>query len=162
MSRYYYFASDCVLEEQANPYVRQLSVNQALELGIKVDLDMFGSGFDRNKPNVIVCCENEVKFSYPNIFTIDKDKFYDDIGTTKRFCTALEWMYSADTVDVVFKYMQNHLKVASELELWSVWLGYDEIYTKKKTRCKLDDLTAATLSELFASDLDLYCLTVVR
>lgn len=33
MSRSFYFASDTILQEQPNPYVKLLSVNQALEMG---------------------------------------------------------------------------------------------------------------------------------
>jgi hypothetical protein len=162
MSRLYYFASDSVLEEQPNPYVRLLSVNQALEMGVEVNLDMFGDDFDKDEPNVILFCEDETKFEYPNIYDIDKNDFYDDIGTTKQYCTALEWDYSDTTVDVILKYIQNHMKMASELELWSVWLGYGDIPSRKKIQCKAYNLTVDKLKEIYNSEMDLYCLTVVR
>ena len=68
MSRFYYFASDSILEEQPNPFVRLLSVNQALKMGVEADLDMFGEDFDKDKPNVILFCEDETQMEYPNIF----------------------------------------------------------------------------------------------
>ncbi len=163
MSRLYYFASDEALEEQHNPYVKLLSVNQALELGVTVDLDLFGDNFDKDKPEVILFCEDEAKFEYPNIFSINKEKYYDDIGTSRQFCTALEWNYSEDTVDVIIKYIENHLKTAPELELWNVWLGSDEIPANgKKTFCKVSNLTTGRLKEFYNSELDFQCLTIVR
>ena len=162
MSRLYYFASDIVLEEQPNPYVRLLSVNQALEIGIEVDLNMFGNGFDKDTPNVILFCTNETQLEYPNIFSINKKDFYDDIGTTKQYCTELQWNFSYANVDVVLKYIQNHMEKALELELWSVWMGDGDIHTREKTQCKASDLTIDRLKNFYANQVDFHCLTVVR
>jgi hypothetical protein len=163
MSKLNYFASDTVLEEQPNPYISLLSVNQALELGIEVKLDMFDVDFDKDEPDVILFCADETKFEYPNIYTINKEEYYDDIGTSKQFCTALEWNYSEDTVYTVLKYIQNHMKIASELELWSVWLGGEEIPPNvKKMRCKLSDLTVERLKKFYISELDFQCLVIVN
>lgn len=162
MSRLYYFASDSVLEEQPNPYVKMLSVNQALGMGVEVDLDMLDDDLDRDEPDVILYCEDETKLEYPNIYSIDKNDFYDDIGTTKQHCMALEWNYSEETVDVILKYIQDHINMASEIEVWSVWLGYGDIPSRKSVQCKVCDLTIDQLKEIYISELDLYCLTVVR
>lgn len=163
MSRLYYFASDTILIEQPNPYVKLLSVNQALEQGIEVELDMFDDGFDKDKPNVILYCADEKQFEYPNIFSIRKEEYYDDIGSSKQFCTALEWNYSEDTVPIVLEYMKNHMITASEIELWSVWLGGEEITTNvKKMRCKLSDLTVERLKKFYISELDYQCLVVTN
>ena len=161
MSRLTYFASDTYLEEQHNPYVKLLSVNQALEMGLKVNLSVFGDGFDRDKPNVILHCDDMVKFEYPNIFSINKDEFYDDIGTVKHYCTSLEWNYSDDTVEVVLGYIQNHLKTAPEIELWSVWLGGEDISANvKKMQCRINDLTVERLKKFYTSELEYQCLLV--
>jgi hypothetical protein len=162
MSRLYYFASDSVLEEHPNPYVKMLSANQALEMGVEVNLDMFEDDLDKDEPDAILYCEDETKLEYPNIYCIDKNDFYDDIGITKQHCTALEWNYSEATVDVILKYVQNHMKMASELELWSVWLDYGDIPSRKSIQCKVCDLTIDKLKEIYNSELDLYCLMVVR
>lgn len=159
----YYFASDTALEEQFNPYVKQLSVNQALKMGVEIDLDFLEASVDKDEANVILFCEDEDKFLYPNIFTIHKDDFYDNIGTNRTFCTCLEWNYAEDTVEVVLKYIQNHLKVAAVIELWSVWLGGEDISLNlKKTFCKISDLTAEKLKAFYISDLDFQCFTITR
>lgn len=54
------------------------------------------------------------------------------------------------------------MQLSSEMELWSVWLGYDELPSRKKVLCKLSELTADRLKEVYSSELDLYCLRVVR
>lgn len=163
MSRLFYFGSDSMLEEQRNPYVKLLSVNQALELGLEINSDLLDDNFNKDTPEVILFCEDETKFEYPNIFSINKDEYFDDIGTSKQFCTALEWKYSVDTVEVVLKYIQKHLETAPELELWSVWLGSEEIPAYgKRTLCKVSDLTADRLKEFYISESDFQCLTVVR
>ncbi|MBN7772307.1 hypothetical protein [Clostridium aminobutyricum] len=85
------------------------------------------------------------------------------IGTEKQFCTALEWNYSDDTVDIVLKYIQNYLETASELELWSIWLGNEESPINiKKTLCKVSDLTTDRLKEFYNNESDFQCLTVVN
>lgn len=162
MSRLYYFASDSILEEQPNPYVKLLSVNQALEMGVEVNLEIFGEDFDKDKPNVILFCEDETQMEYPNIFSINKINFFDDIGTTKQYCTALEWNYSDNTVDVIIKYVREHMKISSELEIWSVWLGYGDNPSMKKIKCKVDNLTVYKLKDIYKSELDFYCMTIVR
>ena len=107
-------------------------------------------------------CGDEIKFEYPNIFSISKEKYYNNIGTSKQFCTALEWNYSDDSVDVTLKYIQNQIKKTSELELWSVWLGNGEIPVNiNKSLCKIDNLTANRLKDFCVSELDFQCLTIV-
>lgn len=151
------------MQEQPNPYVKLLSVNQALEQGVEVDLEVFSDGFDRDKPEVILYCEDYTKFAYPNIYSIDKETFFDDIGTRKKYCTALEWDYSENTVDVVLNYIKDHMNTASELELWNVWLGHGELPANiKKRKCKLCDLTAQQLKEFYESELDYQCIQVIN
>ncbi|WMI82020.1 hypothetical protein [Anaerotignum sp. MB30-C6] len=160
MSELNYFASDSPLEEKPNPYVKLLSVNQALEMGIEVDLHL-QDNFDQDKPDVVLFCSDETKFVYPNIFPIDKDEYYDDIGTTKEFCAVLEWDYSDDTVDHVLEYIHSHLKKAAELELWSKWLGQGKVPKgMKKAQCTISDLTVDRLIEFYTTQLDFQCLTV--
>ena len=61
LSYLYYFASDNELNEQPNPYIKLLSINEALELGIEVDLDMFENDIDRDEPDVILYCDDKEK-----------------------------------------------------------------------------------------------------
>ena len=68
MSLYYFFASDTKLLEQRNPYIKLLSVNEAIAHGIEVHTELFEDHFDYDKPEVILYVENEEQFRYPNIY----------------------------------------------------------------------------------------------
>lgn len=163
MSRLYYFASDDVLADQHNPHVKKLSVNQALEMGLDINLEYFDDDLDKNQSGVILFCATEAELGYPNIFSINKEKFYNDIGTVKKFCTGLEWNYSDNTVEVILKYIQKHLETASEIEVWSVWLGNEESSISiKKNLCKLSELTVDRLIEFYNDESDFQCLTVIN
>lgn len=163
MSRLYYFASDTLLEEQKNPYIEMLSVNQALEKGIDVKLDCFGAGFDRDKPGVILFCEEEEKLGYPNIYAFQRDEYYDDIGTKKSFCTALEWSCSEENTKVVLDYIRSQMEVTEELEIWSVWLGNDVITERiEKQICKISELSLEKLKCFYESESEYKCIVVSR
>ena len=161
MSWLYYFASDSVLKEQSNPFVKCLSVNQALEMGIEVDLQIL-KDIDKDEPNVILFCEDEMQLEYPEIFSIDRKDYSGAVETTRQYCVELQWSYSNDTVSAILKYMQEHMKLANEIELWRVWIGSGDIITRKKTQCYIRDLTVDRLTEFFVSELDVHCLTVTK
>lgn len=88
MSELNYFASDSPLEEKPNPYVKLLSVNQALEMGIEVDLHL-QDNFDQDKPDVVLFCSDETKFAYPNIFLIDKTNIMMILERQRNFVLCL-------------------------------------------------------------------------
>ena len=161
MSWLHYFASDTVLEERKNPYIEMLSVNQALEKGVDVKLDWFGAGFNRDKPGVILYCEEEEKLGYPNIYAFQRDEYFDDIGTKKQFCTALEWACSEENIKVVLEYIQSQMKVTEELEIWCVWLGNDVITERiQRQICKKGELTLEKLKCFYESKQDYKCILV--
>jgi len=163
MSRFHYFASDTVLEERKNPYIEMLSVNQALEKGIDVKLDWFGVGFDRDKPGVILFCAEEDKMGYPNIYTFQKDDYYDRIGTEKTFCAALEWSWSEENIKVVLDYIRSQMEETEELEIWSVWLGNDVIMENvEKSVYKMNELSVEVLKNFYESQQDYKCISVHR
>lgn len=163
MSRCYYFACDIVLPDQRNPKVKWLSINEALDLGIDIDLSLFNDNVDRDKLNTILFCNDEKDLDYPNIYSVSREILNNDITTLKRFGAVLEWKYSEPTVDVVLDYIKSQLKSASEIELWSVWLGSNVNSTNSNIlQCHVDNLTIEKLGEFYNSDLDSYCLTVVR
>lgn len=152
-----------MLDERPNPYVKLLSINQAIQEGIKVDLNIFNDDVDMDEPGVILSCWDEEKLQYPNIYAINKEDYFEDIGTKKQNCTELQWVYSSDSVNVVLEYIQDHLKKAGEIELWNVWLGDYDIPTKvKKHYCKLTDLTAEGMKIFYTLVSDAECLIVTN
>ena len=162
MSYLTYFASDRPLQEQPNPYVKTYSINEALAANIEVDLELFESDIDKNKPDVILYCEDEENFECPNIYCIDKNDFYDDIGTSKPFCAVLEGgRLSIKYMDCIMQYMKDALKKTTEIELWSVWLG-DEDTGKypKKTFFSIRNLTSEHLLEYLEHDVHCKCMII--
>ena len=91
MSRCFYLACDTVLPDQGNPKVRQLSINEAIELGIEIDLSLFNDNIDRDKCNTILFCDDERDIDYPNIYSVPIEILNNDITTSKRFGAVLEW-----------------------------------------------------------------------
>lgn len=83
-------------------------------------------GVDKDEPNVILFCEDETQLEYPEIFSIDRKDYFGAFETTRQYCAELQWSYSDDTVGAVLNYMQEHMTLANELELWCVWIGAGE------------------------------------
>lgn len=163
MSRYYYFACDSVLPELVNEQVKGLSINEAINQGIDVDLSMFDANIDRDLPNILLFFNDESELEYPNIYSLDKKALPNEINTTKQFCAALEWSYSESSVDIVFKYIESQLKVSTEVELWSIWLGNDgTVLNQKNEHYYVNKLTKNQLEEFFNSSIDSYCLIIER
>ena len=164
LSYLYYFASDNELNEQPNPYIKLLSINEALELGIEVDLDMFENDIDRDEPDVILYCDDKEKMDYPNIYAFDKDNYYEEIGTHKRFCTALELdSFSDENLQLVLNYVQTQLKHTKEIEIWCVWLGeYNINKTVKKALYSINDLKIDLLRKFYENSCDNKCMIISK
>lgn len=162
LSYLYYFASDTKLDEQPNPYVKLLSINEALKLGIKVDLDMFEEDVDRNEPDLILYCPDEEKMNYPNIYAFDKDSYYEEIGTHKRFCTALELdNFSDKNLRIVLNYIQTQIKNSKKIEIWRVWLGeYNINETVKKALYSVNDLKIDLLRRFYENSYGNKCMII--
>lgn len=161
MSVLYYFAADIPLEEQPNPYICLLSVNQALERGIELDLEML-EGIDRDKPETVLYCESKEKFAYPSFFSIQKEDFYEDIGTKKMFCIKMQWDFAEDTAPVVLDYIRRQMETCTELEIWSIWLGSEEGVPRqmKKPVYSIDELSVNILREFYRQEGDYRCMVV--
>ena len=146
MSRLYYFAADAPLEASPNPHLTMLSVNEALARGHDINLDIFPDGFDFDRPNVILHTDTEDAFDHPNIFLIDPNDFYEDIGTERRYCAELEWDFCARTAHEVIDYVCRQIHRVESVEFWNVWLGDRNIpQTVQHTEMRLPDFDTAAL-----------------
>ena len=146
MSRLYYFAADAPLDARPNPHLEMLSVNEALARGMEVNLSVFPDSFDYDCPNVILYTDSEDAFEHPNIFPIDPNDFYEDIGTARRYCTELEWDWCDRTAHEVLAYIAAQTARVDALEVWNVWLGDRNIpQTVRRTELHLGELTADLL-----------------
>lgn len=146
MSRLYYFAAEKPLDACPNPHITMLSVNEALACGHEVNLSIFPEGFDFDRPDVILHADAADAFDHPNIFPIDPEDFYEDIGTLKRYCTELEWDFCAETASEVLDYIARQLARLETVELWNVWLGDRNIpQTVAHRTLRAAELTPAVL-----------------
>ena len=162
MSRLYYFAGDRELAEQPNPYVELLSVNEALARGVKIDQSFFREDFDCDEPGVILYCASEDAFDHPNIYRITPDEYYDDVGTRKANCAVLEWDWCEAAAHEVLAYIAAQLETMDALELWSVWLGSDDIpRTVKRVTIAFAELTPTRLREFLQADGN-HCMTIQK
>lgn len=152
MSVFSFIASDYPLAEVDNPLVKQLSVNQALEMGIEVPDFLLVPSFDRNKPDVILWAVDENDLGELQITNMAKEFIWDDIYSEKKYFASLEWTYSESRAEKLIEYIQNHLKFAEEIELWEIWIGdwFDEPKPALKVlRISADDLAVSDIEKTF-------------
>lgn len=152
MSVFTYLASNHPLEEIENPHVRQLSIHQALELGVKVPDFLLEPDLDREKPDVILFVDDEENFGELSIHTFQRKDIYDDIYTEKKYFAYLEWEYTRNRAENLIQYIHRHLMEADEIELSQIWLGsgFDEPLPKMKTYpILLNELTSLDLERVF-------------
>ena len=152
MSVLTYIASDSPLKEMRNPHIKLLSVNQALEMGIKVHEFMLQALYDRDKTDVILWIDDDKNFGEISIRPFCKGDMFDNIYTEKRFCAHLEWKYTEDRAVKLIKYIKSHLIDAGQLELWNIWLGewFDGSELKvKKYYIPIEQLGISDLEKIF-------------
>ena len=148
MSRLYYFAAEKPLEACPNSHITMLSVNEALARGHDVNLSIFPEDFDFDRPDVILHADSEDAFDHPNIFLIDPNDFYEDIGTGCRYCAELEWDFCAKTAREVVDYIRRQLDRQDAVEFWNVWLGDRNIpQTVRRTEMRNADFSISALED---------------
>lgn len=156
MSSIFYMASDCPLEERPNPNCMMLSVNEALARGIEVSDFLLEPGFDRDKPEVILWCDElDTQEKLDNDFAIFSLNFsagpdivgcsMDDIYTEKKYQVGLEWDYSKGKAEKVIQYIKEQLKHTSEFEIWHAWVGHGDYPKIRKCTIPIDELTSDDL-----------------
>ena len=163
MSLYYFFASDTKLLEQRNPYIKLLSVNEAIAHGIEVHTELFEDPFDYDKPEVILYVEDEEQFRYPNIYKEASEHFCDELGINKKYLTCLEWDYEDKNADVVLHYIASQLENMDEIEFWKIWLGKCRNQkTPTYHSVHLKEMTKVILQSFMESENDYVCLIIKK
>lgn len=121
MSRVCYFASDATLKEKTNPYVKSYSINQAIEAGIKIDLDIL-DGIDRDEPDMVLWVESEEHAEFPSIFA--SEPYYEAPRSDKMYYAEVGGSPGKDLLGII-EYIKGHMKKrkgenTKELELWYI------------------------------------------
>ena len=162
MSKVCYFASNKVLAEKENPFVKRYSINEAIENGLKIDLQ-FSDGIDSNQPDVILWAESEEALDFPSIYISEPYseapksdmKYYAEIGG-----------YPEKDLPGIIEYIHEHMKKdksskTQTLELWYIWLGNDYGEIVEKT-CSFKELTEEYLKAIFTDDEADYKIVITR
>lgn len=167
MSVLTYIASDYPLKEVENPHVKQLSVNQALELGIEVPDFLLEPSFNKDKPDVILWVDDDNNLGEISIREFSKADIFDEIYTQKKFLAYLDWDYTESRAENLIQYIRAHLLDADEIELWHIWLGewFDDATPRiKKHHINIDQLTCLDLERVFSKNSNEFpkCIIVSR
>lgn len=75
-----------------------------------------------DKPNVICWAESEDDYDGINIFPEPRE-FCDFLEPDKLYVSMLEWRYSESRAEQLIRYLHNHLRTASEVEIGQIWRG---------------------------------------
>lgn len=82
--------------------------------------------------------------------------------TDRKYCAYLEWQYSEKMAEIIISYIKEHLKVASQIELWDTWL--EEKEQPRIQKCSVRDVSVKDIAEIF--DRECYdapvCLVICR
>ncbi|HOM01571.1 MAG TPA: hypothetical protein PLH43_01940 [Acetivibrio sp.] len=178
MSAFTYIASNNPLPEVKNPHYKTLSINEALSMGIEVPDFLLDSGCDRDKPDVILWSDIEIKID-TETGTVDDGGFDDDFAilklsntaedvyTEKKYCAYLEWNLTRGRSQKVIDYIREQLEYTDEIEIWRIWMGSGEKPLIKKRTVFIDALTPNELMWLEEADIlseppTQYCIIVKK
>ena len=159
MSHVIFAAADSPLESRPNPHEKMLSVNEAIALGVKnIPSSLLESDFDRDKPNVIMVCDRDIKIDIET-GCIDDGDFDDDFAvwvpdlphdmpTEKPFAAVLQWGRFTEGRTLQFiEYLREQLKISPEIELFSVWLD-DDVVIEESAELSINELTPSHIQKL--------------
>ena len=159
MSCIMYIASDAPLKERKNPHEFTLSVNEALEMGIKdIPEFMLAEGFDRDKKDVLLYADREVRFDVDRGVIEDGDLADDfavwlrekdeSMPTEKKYCAEVEWVkFTPARGEMLIEYLKEQLANTDCLELWYGWLG-DEVKGVQVKKMSIADFKAEDIARL--------------
>ena len=182
MSEIIYIASDKPIKPKRNPHEKWISVNEALKLGIKdIPEYMLGDDFDKNDPSSILWSDREINFD------IDKGEIFDgdfdddfsvwvpndpymlqDIITDKKYCAFPEWVkFTKGRAAKLLEYLTELMETHDEIELWHIWMDWDEYRKTVKKTFHINELTAEKLEEftrlnVITDPLTDYCYKILK
>jgi hypothetical protein len=151
-----FLASDAPLPEVENTHVKQMSVNEAIEKGVGLpDMILNSTKIDRDKPGVILWADSEENMDEITIRT--EERVYlgrDDspLETDLPHFATLEWRFTKERAEKLIAYIRKHLKKAFVIEVWNLWIGYEEtVPATRKHIVYTDELNVSCFEKLFYS-----------
>lgn len=178
MSSLLYIASDHLLPEIHNPHEKNLSVTEALALGIEVPEHLLAPGIDRDWKAAIHWSDRQIHFDLDH-GTVEDGEFDDDfsilplslstedIYTTKKYRAVIECIWSEGRANAIIAYLRTHLKIADEVELWRIYMGSGKRPKLIRYEAHIEEFTPEDLIEI--SNLPIYekepvhhCVTITK
>ncbi|MFY9946894.1 MAG: hypothetical protein WAL07_12620 [Exiguobacterium chiriqhucha] len=162
MSEFQFITSDRLLKEVENPYIKFLSINEAIKKGVILpDMLTDDEDLDRDE-KILMNVESEEQLDE---IEIKRDLYYDvenvEAYSEKPHVVELRWRYSDARAEQLVEYITDHLKTAGEVEIWKVWI--DEQTAPNVQSITLDELTTDALRFLGAVGFDRpECLRVTK
>ncbi len=151
MSIFQFLASDKLLEEVKNPYVKFISINEALACNIKLgDFIVNDTESDRNERNIMVCDSEErmeeIEINHDMYYSSEYAKKYSN----KQYFSELHWMYTGTRAKQLVDYLKEQLNNLDEIEVWSIWL--DEYKSPSIKSININELSITDLEFLNTSN----------
>lgn len=173
MSHVIFAASAQPMEARPNPHEKMLSVNEAIALGVKnIPFPLLNGDFDRDKPNVIMVCDRDIKID-SETGQIDDGGFDDDFAvwvpdsphdmpTKKPFAAVLQWgRFTEGRAQNFIEYLREQLKISPEIELFSIWLD-DEKIIEESAEFSINELTPKHIEKLEQHPIINICYKITR
>lgn len=180
MSSLLYIASNHPLPEVRNPHEKNLSVNEALAMGIEVPEYLLAPGIDRDWKHAIYWSDRAIHFDLDH-GSVEDGGFDDDfsilplplrlsaeeIYTTKKHQSAIECIWTENRAKAVIQYLLAHLEVADEVELWHIYMGSGERPKLLHYEAHIQEFTPEDLIEIanlpvYEKELIHHCVTITK
>ncbi|MBZ9637755.1 hypothetical protein [Clostridium sp. FP1] len=145
MSAYSFIATNYEIPEVENSKKRIITVQEAIELGIKAHEFM---PWDNMNPNdKILFLEKE---SDLDELVITKDTAYEKNVrwyTDKPFIYSVNFGYSELRVKQLLEYLKENINEGQQLELWSIWL--DDKQKIEPITCNYEEVSTHNLKQMY-------------
>lgn len=127
MTLFQFLAGDKLLKEVKNPYVKFISINEALKRNIEVADFIINDRKINKDEKIIMFCDSE---EYLDEIEINHDMYYSPKYakeySKKKYFSELQWRYTKVRAKQLIDYLNEQLKNSDEIEIWSIWLEEHE------------------------------------
>lgn len=150
MSLLQFIASDVPLKNIENPYIKWMSINQAIKNGYKVEEELIENPkVDKDDESMLMFCDSMEHFEELEI--IEKRTFrHNEYYTKKKYCSEITWRYTDQRAKKLLEYIHDHLKESNEIELWRIWI--DDNSTPIIYKVTENELRLKHIKKIFKQD----------
>lgn len=167
MSYFRFIATDYELPMLENPKIREITVKQAIELGVKAP-DYY-SLEEADPSEKILYFEKESDLGE---LTITKNNSYEESVrwyTDKPFIYAVNFKYSIKRAEQLLQYLKNNIKKEHQLQFWSIELynycngNNIKLKSIEPIVCKYEDFDLEKINQIYCDNYNkLFCYKILR